>query len=279
MEKLTLLNVVQREMVPKPWEEGEKIPWNDPAFSRRMLKEHLSQKHDAASRRTATIKKHVDWIDSFVLDGKLSRILDLGCGPGLYCARLAALGHACHGIDFSPASIEYAVKNAPEGCTYTLGDIRSTDFGSGYDLVLLIFGEFNVFRPGDARLILEKASAALNQGGKLLLEVSTFDTVYELGNQPATWYSAKNELFAEEPHLCLMESFWDEAQNVATERYYIVEAASGEVTRYAASTQAYENEELAKLVLEAGFLAPVFYPSLTGKSLNLSEMIVVMAHK
>jgi SAM-dependent methyltransferase len=280
MDKIALLDVVLRDMVPSPWAEGEKIPWNDPVFSLRMLKEHLSQKHDAASRRTATIKKHVDWIHSFVLDGVPSRILDLGCGPGFYTTRLSRLGHACHGIDFSPASIGYAVKDAPSTCTYTLGDIRTTDFGSGYDLVMLIFGEFNVFKPEDAKLILRKAEAALNPGGRLLLEVTGFDAVYEIGNQPATWYSAKNELFADEPHLCLMESFWDEAASVAIERYYIVDAASGEVTRHAASTQAYTEKDFREVLRSTGFSKVEVYPSLIGKeNPSQRELFVLIAHK
>jgi len=277
---MKLSDIIQRDMAPQPWAEGEKIPWNDPDFSRRMLKEHLSQRHDAASRRTSVIKKHVDWIHNFVLNGKSSHILDLGCGPGLYTARLAALGHVCHGIDFGPASIEYAVKSAPENCSYSLGDIRGTDFGSGYDLVMLIFGEFNVFKPEDARLILNKACAALKPGGKILLEPHTFDAVYELGNQPATWYSAKNELFAEEPHLCLMESFWDEDLSVAIERYIIVDVASGEVTRYASSTQAYENDELAEMLKQAGFNKPEFYPSLRWvPDEKMSQLQVLVANR
>ena len=279
MEKIKLINVINRKIVPKPWEEGEKIPWNDPDFSRRMLKEHLSQKYDAASRRTPTIKKHVDWIHRFVLDGKPSRILDLGCGPGLYSARLAALGHACHGIDFGPASIEYAVDHAPENCSYTLGDVRTTDFGSGYDLVMFIFGEFNVFMPEDAKLILSKAYAALNPGGVLLLEPQTFDAVSGLGNQPATWYSAENELFAEAPHLCLMEPFWDDEQAVAIERFYIVDAASGEVRRYSASTQAYDNDQFVTMLKDAGFHSLEFFPSLTGKPDKQKEMIALLAQK
>lgn len=279
MEKINLINVVNRKIVPKPWEEGEKIPWNDPDFSRRMLKEHLSQKHDAASRRTTILKKQVDWIHNFVLDRKPSHILDLGCGPGLYAARLAALGHVCHGIDFGPASIEYATKHAPDNCSYTLGDVRTTDFGSGYDLVMFIFGEFNVFKPEDASLILGKAHAALKPGGKLLLEVTKFDALYELGNQPATWYTAENELFADEPHLCLMEPFWDDKQAVAIERYYIVDASSEEVARYSASTQAYEDDQLATMLKEVGFHELEFILSLTGKPDDQSEMFVLLAQK
>ncbi len=266
-------------MNPQPWAEGGKIPWDDPEFSRRMLKEHLSQKHDAASRRTPIIEKHMNWIHTFVLDKNTSHILDLGCGPGLYTTRLAALGHACHGIDFSPASIEFAVNQTPDNCSYTLGDIRTTSFGSGLDLVMLIFGEFNVFKPSDAKLLLEKAFSALVKDGKLLLEVSTFDSVYERGNQPATWYSAEYELFADKPHLCLMESFWDDANSVAIERYYIVDAANGDVTRHSASMQAYENDLLTEMILQVGFQKPDFYPSLTGKSDDLSEMVVLVAAK
>jgi len=277
---MKLSDIIGRNMDPQPWAEGEKIPWNDPDFSRRMLKEHLSQKHDAASRRTPTIKRHVNWIHNFVLDGKPSRILDLGCGPGLYSARLSALGHACHGIDFGPASIEYAVKHAPENCSYTLGDIRTTDFDSGYDLIMFIFGEFNVFKPDDARLILSKAYAALEPGGKILLEPHTFDAVYELGNQPATWYSAENELFAEKPHLCLMESFWDEEQFVAIERYIIVDAASGDVMRYSSSTQAYAEDGFREMLQKAGFLKVELYQSLSGKvNPTQRELFVLVAHK
>jgi SAM-dependent methyltransferase len=277
---MNLSDLVRRDMDPRPWAEGETIPWNDPDFSRRMLKEHLSQKHDAASRRTPVIKKHVDWIHNFVLDGNLSCILDLGCGPGFYTARLAALGHACRGIDFSPASMEYAAEHAPENCAYTLGDIRTTDFGSGYDLVMLIFGEFNVFRPDDAKSILEKAFAALKPSDKLLLEVSTFDAVYETGNQPATWYSAENELFSDEPYLCLMESFWDDEYAVAIERYYIVDAASGEVTRYSASTQAYSEKQLRELLQSAGFDKVDVFPSLLGKEHpSQDEMFVFVGYK
>ncbi len=87
-----------------PWAGAYKIPWQDPAFSRRMLAEHLSQAHDLASRRLAWIDRQVAWIDETVLGGRPADILDLGCGPGLYCHRLAERGHRCRGIDFGPAA-------------------------------------------------------------------------------------------------------------------------------------------------------------------------------
>jgi len=277
---MNLLDLIQRDQNLLPWAEGEKIPWNDPDFSKRMLKEHLTQQHDAASRRTPKIKKHVDWIDKTLLADGPSRILDLGCGPGLYAARLAARGHTISGIDFSPASIDYAAKHAPENCSYTLGDVRTTDFGSGYDLVMFIYGEFNVFKPTDARLILQKVYAALKPGGQIVLEIHTMDVVEQMGNQPSTWYSAETGLFSDRPHLCLMETFFDAEQTIATERFLIIDAATGQVTRYAASTQAYDEEQIESMLREACFEDVHFFPSLTGKvDSSASEFFAVTAFR
>jgi SAM-dependent methyltransferase len=230
-----------------------------------MLKEHLSQAHDAASRRFEIIDRHVVWIHDQVLKGKPARILDLGCGPGLYTYRLAGLGHSCVGIDFSPASIAYARQQAQEAgldCCYLQQDIRTADYGGEYELVISIFGEFNVFRPQEARAILTKAHRALAPNGFLLLEPHTFEAVVEIGKQPASWYSTEKGLFSDAPHLCLQENFWDAEDHVAIERYDVIDAATGEVAFHSSSMQAYTNEQYRSLLTECGFGEVVFYPSL-----------------
>jgi len=277
---MDLMDIIQRNMALEPWVEGEKFPWDDPAFSERMLKEHLNQRHDAASRRATTIRKHAQWIHKHLLGSQPTRILDLGCGPGLYASRLAGLGHTCIGIDFSPASIEYAREHAPEGCVYHLDDIRTADYGEDYDLVMLIFGGFDVFRIEDACTILKKSYDALKAGGCLLLEVSTIEAVDQRGNQPSVWYSAESGLFYSRPHICLMESFWDEENTIATERFIIIDAATAQVTRYAYSTQAYSDEQYRAMLAEVGFKNVSFYPSLTGEATTRpDEMCVVVTQK
>ncbi|MGD9315493.1 MAG: class I SAM-dependent methyltransferase [Anaerolineae bacterium] len=265
---MRLLDIVNRAPEPAPWGEGDNIPWHDPAFSQRMLKEHLTQEHDAASRRFEIIDQHVDWIHHQLLSGHSAKILDLGCGPGLYSSRLARLGHDCLGIDYGPASIAHAEAEARKDglrCTYRHQDIRTAEYGSGFDLVMLIFGEFNVFRPTEAMSILQKAHRALADGGILLLEPHTFSVIERLGGRRPFWYSAQSELFSDSPHLYLEESFWDASSSVATIRYYIVDAATGKVTRYAQSLQAYTDEEYNSVLLDNGFKAISRCPSLTGK--------------
>ena len=277
---MNLIDIIHRQAVPIPWSEGEKIPWNDPGFSQRMLLEHLSQEHDAASRRNQTIDRHVAWIHHSVLSDQPTRILDLGCGPGLYTSQLAKLGHACVGIDFSPASINYARECAQVDqlqCSYLQQDIRDADFGHGYGLGMFIFGEFNVFRQTDARLILEKAHQALAENGRLLLEVHTFMAVQAIGKQAASWYSTESGLFSDRPHICLTENFWDDQQNVATERYFILDGLTGSVTRYASSTQAYTDEQYRSLLEKCGFGEVMFYPSLSGDRDDSQSDFIVLA--
>lgn len=278
MQKLPA--IVARTPRPEPWAEGEKIAWDDPAFSERILREHLSQEHDEASRRKVLIDEHVRWIDQHLLKGKPSRVLDLCCGPGFYTRRLARLGHACTGIDFSPAAITYAkqveVKNAL-GCSYIQQDIRTADYGEGYDLVMMLFGELNVFRPEDAQLLIQKAQRALNVGGVILLEVHSYFAVREIGEQAASWYSEESGLFSEQPHLCFSESFWDNERNIASTRHFIVDAQTGTVSQQSESMQAYTKKEYKDRLKIQGFQRVKFHRSFG--DIQDNDFLVITARK
>lgn len=64
---MTLHDLILNSEPLTPWAEGKKIPWDDPEFSARMLSEHLSQNHNAASRRTDKIDQHTSWIHHHIL--------------------------------------------------------------------------------------------------------------------------------------------------------------------------------------------------------------------
>jgi SAM-dependent methyltransferase len=278
---MSLADLVQRTSTPVPWAEGDNIPWNEPGFSRRMLREHLTQEHDAASRRFEIIDRQVAWIQTALLAEQPTTILDLACGPGLYSERLARLGHTCHGIDYSPASIDYARETAQRDhlpCTYVCQDIRRADFHQGYGLVMLIYGEFNVFRPVDAKIILAKAWQALRPGGRLLLEPHPYQVVQQLGEKPAAWYSSPGGLFSERPHVVLKENFWDAGLNAVTIRYFVIDAATAEVTQYAQSLQAYQDEGYRSLLSACGFGEIQFYPGLSAEDPQ-ENLIAISARK
>jgi SAM-dependent methyltransferase len=250
-----------------------KIPWHDPDFSRRMLAEHLNQSHDLASRRFAIIDQHVQWIHRKILREQPARILDLGCGPGFYVSRLSALGHTCTGLDFSPASVAYAREQHPAG-SYILGDVRELDYGDGYDLAMMIYGELNAFSPADAALIIGKAHAALKPGGRLLLELHPAAFIQRLGQEPPSWHTAPHGLFSDQPYLCLVESRLE--LDCAISSYYVFAADSDEMQQYTSMHHAYTDDEYRRLL--GAFDRVLFYPSLTGLD-DKSDLFAVVAEK
>jgi len=274
---MNILYIIKRTPKPKPWSEGEKIPWNDPEFSKRMLNEHLSQDHDMASRRFSIIDKHVKFIDE--LAGGPTKVLDLGCGPGFYLSRLTKLGYECKGIDFSPASIEYAKEQAEKAgqkIEYNTEDIRTANFGEGYGLVMMIYGEFNVFKIGEIKSILKKAYESLEEGGVFIAEPNRYELVKKVGEGSASWYSADAGLFSPKPHLCLMENFWIEDQNVAINRYFIMDSETDEVTLHSSTMRGYTEDECLELLRETGFHDVEIFDSLAGEEIESDKHLMVI---
>jgi len=238
------------------WGGSYKIPWDDPDFSRRMLAEHLSQEHDLASRKRDIIRKQVQWIHENICNNTPAKLLDIGCGPGLYIEQFAALNYDCCGIDFSPASIEYARSRLGEKARLINGDIRSTEFCSGYGLAMMVYGEFNVFSPDECRKILKKTFEALSPGGKLLLEAHTFEAVERIGGAPNSWYKSGPGLlglFSDDPHICLIENYWLDKQQTALQQFHILDASNGTAKSYRSTTKAWTNDQYKQLLTEAGF--------------------------
>ena len=252
---MKLEDIMRRTIPPAPWAEGDTIPWSAPDFSRRMLAEHFSQEHDAASRRTETIDAHAEWIHAELLAAQPSRVLDLGCGPGLYMERLARRGHTLTGVDYSPASVAHARKTAERGglpITVIEGDMRKTEFGGPYELAMLIAGELNVFRPEEAQDIVRRAAEGLVPRGRFLIEVSTDESTQRDGHSRQRWYGMESGLWSDDPHVVLEESFWDEETETATARWYAVDVATGRVGRYVATYQAYTVDGYRELLSSAG---------------------------
>ena len=101
---------IYRRQPPVPWQERDNLPWDEPAFSERMLREHLDQSHGAASRRIPELRAQVQRMLEWLGLGPGAHLLDVTCGPGLYAAEFARAGLCVTGVDFSPASIRYAAR-------------------------------------------------------------------------------------------------------------------------------------------------------------------------
>lgn len=232
--------------------DESKIPWDEPAFSQRMLENHLSQEHDWASRRQTVIEQQVMWIAHQLPAG--ARILDLGCGPGFYTRLLAEHGFVCTGVDFSPASIEWArqqAQTADLNIEYIHQDIRTYWPEAPFDFIMMTFGELNVFSAADAQALISRCARWLVPDGKLLAEVHTFEEVKRQGMAPASWQRCPHGLFLAAPHLLLTEHAWNEEVQTSSTQFWAIDE-SGHTTRFGSQMTAWRDDEYASLLGNAG---------------------------
>lgn len=277
-----LWRIYRRAERPSPWEDGGNLPWNDPAFSARMLREHLDESHGAASRRSTEREAQLTWLwDTLGLQSG-QHLLDVTCGPGLYAAPLAERGLTVTGVDFGPAAIAHARQLAEEAkvserCTFIEKDVRRFPYPEAtYNAALFLYGQLAVFPRKEAEMILSQVARSLQPGGKLCVELLDQDRVDK--EDSSWWYSDDTGLWGEAPFLHLGERFWDAERQISTERFQILHLETGQLDEIILSDQTYAVEEMTEMMHRAGFASVSVYPAWDGLPLyDATEWLVYVA--
>ncbi|OGO54838.1 MAG: hypothetical protein A2V85_16825 [Chloroflexi bacterium RBG_16_72_14] len=249
----------------RAWDEGTTdLPWADPAFSERMLREHLDQRHDLASRRGATIERQVDRLVAWLGLRPGMSLLDLTCGPGLVARAFAERGIVVTGVDVAPAAIRYARElNTGLACTFVQADVRTVQLPAyAFDAAVYLYGQCAVLRPPDLRQTLARVRAALRPGAVLALEAREAARVDR--GAGTSWWSGADDLWGVGRHLVLAEHGWDEDAGATVERYHVVTEATGELSVHGVTERALEPETLRAVLAEAGFPAVDLHPAWDG---------------
>ena len=278
-----LWHIYRRSERPEPWERDGNLPWNDPDFSRRMLREHLDESHGAASRVRAERERQLDWLWNKLDLQPGARLLDLTCGPGLYAVPLAQRGIAVTGVDFSPAAIVHARQLAAGAgvtatCQFVEADVRDYAPPPSFDAALFLYGQLAVFPRETARQLLQKAAAALRPGGRLAVEL--LEQVRVDRKNSNWWYTGDSALWGDAPFLSLGERFWYEDEKLSCERYYTLHLETGKLDEIVLCDQTYAVDEMVGVVQDAGFAAVDVYPAWDGLEIyDAPEWNVYIARK
>lgn len=260
-----LWKIYNRPSRPAPWVNGGNLPWNEAAFSQRMLREHLDESHGAASRITAEREMQLAWFNQKLGLASGSRLLDITCGPGFYAVDLARQGCEIVGIDFSPASINHAQQLAEkegvrERCTFVEQDIRQMDYeGQGFDAALFIYGQLAVFPRHEAQMLLEKVARSLRPGGRLCIELLNQDRIDKVNSN--WWFTDDTGLWGDAPFLHLGERFWLSAEETSMERFQIIHLETGQSDEIILCDQSYAAETMVEMLKTAGFSQVDVYPA------------------
>ncbi len=275
-----LQTIYDRPQPAVPWRDGQNLPWDDPAFSARMLEQHLDQSHGAASRRTPEIRGQVQVIREWLGLHPGSRLFDVTCGPGLYAVEFGRQGIAVTGVDFGPASVAHA-RGLTAGLPVEIhqGDVREMDFaGRDFDGAIYLYGQFTVLRPEESLDVLRRIHAALRPGARLLIEVLNDDRIDKKNN--TWWYTDQGGLWGDFPYLHLGERTWDAEQRAIIERFYVLNLENGETSYYGLSDQAYTTGMLTQMLEEAGFANVTVHPAWDGLALkDAAEWCVYVAER
>jgi SAM-dependent methyltransferase len=198
--------------------------WTDPHIGRQMLAFHLNPDVDAASRRPAAIDALVGWLDErFGLIGQ--RVLDLGCGPGLYAERIARRGARVTGFDFSAVSIGHArasAKAAGLDIDYVVGDYHADPLPGPVDLAILIYGDYCAMSPAQRRAFLAKVKTSLAPGGCFVFDVYSPGQFAALGEALEFGHRLMGGFWAEGDYFGFRKSFRYEDERISLDRYLIV---------------------------------------------------------
>lgn len=251
MQLSRLLTTIQK---PALYEKGNAGMWEDEYISQHLLELHLNPDCDAASRKRSTIEQTVRWIGMHT-DSTQRSVLDLGCGPGLYCELLAKYGYRVTGVDFSKRSIAYARESAARnGLTiaYLQENYLDLTFENEFDLVILIFCDFDVLVPDDRARLLKIIYRALRPGGVFIFDTLNPKAPVAMKIPGKTWEVAESVFWKPGPYLALSETFHYEEASVILQQH-IVCSDPDECSMYRFWTHYYGNDVLVSLLNEAGF--------------------------
>ena len=200
--------------------------WTDPHTSEHMLACHLNGDIDASSRRTSFIDKSVDWLDSRFSIGNGCRVIDFGCGPGLYTSRLAKLGAVVSGVDFSARSISYARRQAAQNgleIEYKNANYLELDPGGKFDLVTMIMCDFCALSPPQRATMLKKFSQVLNPDGHMVLDVYSH-SAYEHREESSRYEkNLLNGFWSPNSYYGFLNTFKYDLEKVVLDKYTIFE--------------------------------------------------------
>lgn len=279
-----LWRLYRRPDPPLPWIDEGNLPWDDPEFSQRMLREHLDQSHGAASRTAREREVQIAWLRQKLALKPGDHLLDVTCGPGLYAVDFARLGCQVTGIDFGPASIAYArqlaqEKGVADRCHFLHEDVRKAPYPlAAYDAALFIYGQMGPFRRDDARMLLDQIAAALKPGARLVIELLDQERIDKKNS--SWWFTDDKGLWGDRPFLHLGQRNWLDEEKIAVEQFTIIDLETAAATEINLCDQSYAVSELVDMLQKAGFSSVDVYPSWDGLPLyDAVEWIVYIAQK
>ncbi|KMK75192.1 class I SAM-dependent methyltransferase [Alkalihalobacillus pseudalcaliphilus] len=257
----SLLSEIEK---PEVFKTSRNMFWQDPHIATHLLEAHLAPEHEGASRNPAFINQSVAWIHHNVAKKTSQSIIDFGCGPGLYCERLAQKGYQVTGVDFSQNSIDYAKQQAKKqglDIRYRYENYLHVDLGEKFDVALLIYCDYGALNLGNRKRVLQTIWNHLKIGGRLILDVFT-PTQFDGFQEMKSWdYKQEGGFWTAEPYMELNQNI-KYKDHISLEQTTVITASSTET--YYIWNQYFTKEMIQRELTDTGFSIIEFYNDVSG---------------
>lgn len=266
---------------PRPFDPAVELDWGDPMVSRRLLREHLDQSHDGASRRLRTVDEHVRRLQR-LLPPAGAHVLDAACGPGLYSVRLAAAGHRVTALDVGPAVVEHARvlarrHHVADRVTARIADLRTLVSREKYGAAILIYHVLEGFPRRQQATVLRRLREVLDDDAPLIIEMRLRPD--QPDGRISSWDVVGGSLLSDRRHLLLVETVHDRARNT----YVLRETAvfdDGTTAVQQTSSALTRFDAIPRLFARAGLSIDAVYDGWSRFRANaLSDTVLVVARR
>lgn len=265
---------------PKLYATGTGPFWDDEHISKGLLEAHLNPEWDAATRKHEFVDKSVNWIASIAPQEHFKKLLDLGCGPGIYAERFYKAGYSVTGIDISKRSIDYAKKQSlhnKSNIEYLYRNYLAIDYTEQFDVITLIYCDYAALSITDRTVLLKKAHQALKPDGKFIFDV--FTPVMRNAESRSWHYNENGGFWNEKPHICL-ESVYQYDDEDETELRQTIVITEDAVHCYNIWDHYFTREKLISEIKPIGFSSYEFYGDVAGKEYSdTGETICIILTK
>ena len=280
MKEIKITSLLSYSVKPKLFTKGETQFWQDSHIAKGMLQTHLSQDTNAASYKLSKIREIVDFTTRTIRLEAENKILDCGCGPGLYCELFSKKQLNVTGVDISANSINYARQSAKKqnlNIKYECKDYLSLSYNREFDAAFIIWQDFCVLNNNDRTVFLQNIYNALNPYGYFVFDVST--PSIESGNiENSSWNAFKTGFWSDNEHLLLENLFFYNNKKIRLKQYVVIEKDRERVFRI--YQQHYEPQQLTNILKQSGFNVIHCYEDLTGKPYTKnSKTMAIIAQK
>ncbi|MDR2040230.1 MAG: class I SAM-dependent methyltransferase [Bacteroidales bacterium] len=260
---------------PALFEKTDNDIWTDPYIRQQMLKEHLNPLSDAASRRKESMIKITDFIS--VNTKQQTRLLDLGCGPGLYTSFFQDKGYFVTGIDLNKVSIEYARKQHKD-IQYIEGDYIKNYPDGKFDAVIMIYCDLGTHSDTHRDKLLRNIYESLEEEGVFIFDVFT-EALTNDQEEGRNWhYQPDGGFWHANEYLLLSETFHYPESRAFAYQYHLL--IKGEQEHFIVWDRYYTQEEITGILKETGFSeVTIHHHILTDNNFTSNSEMFVVAKK